>query len=168
MKKISSIILTATVLVALCIGCANPPDYPDTPQIEFVSLSKSVMQQSTFGKDTVTITFSFTDGDGDLSFSDTTSNIFITDARDNFSKPSYRIPVIDEQGAGNGISGTISIEVPTTCCIYPINTAPPCDTSGFAPQFTDTLAYKIQIMDRAKHLSNEIITAPITLICKRQ
>lgn len=159
----------ALLVVALMASfCANPPDYPDEPVIDFVALSKDVMQQSSFGKDTVAITFSFTDGDGDISFSDTTSNIFIIDARDNFSKPSYRVPRIDEQGVGNGISGEITIQVPTTCCIYPINTAPPCDTSAFAPKFTDTLQYKIQIKDRAGHLSNEILTAPIRLVCRKQ
>jgi hypothetical protein len=155
-------------LIALVLGCANPPDYSDTPTLTFVSLSKQTMLQSKFGSDTVALTFAFTDGDGDISFSDTTANVFIVDARDNFSKPSYRIPRIDEQGAGNGISGTITIAVPTTCCIYPPNSAPPCDTSSFAPKLVDTLAYRIQIMDRARNKSNEITTDPIYLICKRQ
>jgi hypothetical protein len=154
-------------VTALVVSCANPPDYSDTPAIEFVSLSKNTMLQSKFGSDTVALTFSFTDGDGDISFSDTTSNIFIVDARDNFSKPSYRVPTIDEQGTGNGVSGTITIAVPTTCCIYPLNTAPPCDTSSFAPQRTDTLTYRIQIMDRARNKSNEITTSPIILVCKK-
>jgi hypothetical protein len=167
MKHLFTILMALVVAVLILQSCANPPDYPDTPVIEFVQLSKNVMEQSKFGKDTVTITFSFTDGDGDISFSDTTANIFIIDARDNFSKPSYRIPTIDEQGVGNGVSGTISIAVPTTCCIYPPNTAPPCDTSTLAPLFSNSLAYKIQIMDRARNMSNEIITAPINLVCKR-
>jgi hypothetical protein len=148
-------------------SCANPPEYSDTPSIEFMSLSKNQMSQSLFGNDTVAISFSFTDGDGDISFSDTTGNIFIVDARDNFSKPSYRIPTIDEQGAGNGISGIITISVPTTCCIYPPNTALPCDTAQSVPQTFDTLSYRIRIMDRARNMSNEIEAGPILLRCKR-
>jgi hypothetical protein len=167
MKYHFNAFLAAFCLAVLLANCANPPDYSDAPSIEFVSVSKTTMFQTRFGQDTVGLTFSFTDGDGDISFSDTTSNVFIVDARDNFSKPSYRIPRIDEQGVGNGISGTITISVPTTCCIYPPNTAPPCDTSSFAPEIVDTLTYRIQIMDRARNKSNEITTAPIYLICKR-
>ena len=148
--------------------CVQPPNYPVEPEIEFMSLSKDVMFQTRFGQDSVLITFSFTDGDGDLGFNDTTASIFITDGRDDFSKPSYRIPFIEEEGAGNGISGEISILVPTTCCIYPASSGiPPCDTSPSAPQFTDTVFYKIQIKDRAGNFSNEIETGPITLICRR-
>jgi hypothetical protein len=167
MRLFQTAIIAISVSLLMLTSCANPPDYSDTPAIEFVSLSKNTMLQTRFGSDTVALTFSFTDGDGDISFSDTTANIFIVDARDNFSKPSYRIPRIDEQGVGNGISGTISISVPTTCCIYPPNTAPPCDTSSFAPEILDTLTYRIQIMDRARNMSNEIITQPIYLVCKR-
>jgi hypothetical protein len=152
----------------LAKSCVQPPDYPVEPEIEFLSLSKNTLWQTRFGADSLTITFSFTDGDGDLGFSDTTASIFIVDGRDGFSKPSYRIPFVEQQGAGNGISGEVSIVVPTTCCIYPPNTRPPCDTSAGAPQFTDTVIYRIQIKDRAGHLSNEIETDPIILICKRQ
>jgi hypothetical protein len=170
MKNKPFFLITLSVLLALgLMYCVQPPNYPIEPEIEFLSLSKDVMYQTKFGQDSVLIRFSFTDGDGDLGFSDTTASIFIVDGRDNFSKPSYRIPYIEEEGAGNGISGEISILVPTTCCIYPVSTGiPPCDTSMSAPQFIDTVFYKIQIKDRAGHLSNTIETAPISLICKRQ
>lgn len=167
MKKI-----TGAISVLLLTGfavfqfCVKPPDYPDEPVIDFKTLSKNTMYQATFGQDSVVITFSFTDGDGDLGFQDDQSSIFIVDGRDSFSKPPYRIPYIEQQGAGNGISGEISIVVPTTCCIYP-PPLPPCDTVN-PPQLLDTVFYWIQIKDRAGHLSNQIETAPITLICKRQ
>lgn len=164
--------MTRTVSVALigALGlfqfCVKPPDYPKEPVITFESLSKDVMYQSSFGPDSVVITFGFTDGDGDLGFKDDQESIFIVDGRDSFQKPSYRIPYIEQQGAGNGISGSISIVVPTTCCIYPFP-LPPCDTSSNAPQQLDTVFYLIKIKDRAGHLSNEIKTGPITLICRR-
>ena len=170
MKKIfSPILLPVAALLLLLAACVQPPDYPVEPVITFSALSKNVMYQSKFGQDSVVISFDFTDGDGDLGFSDTAASIFIVDGRDEFDKPPYRIPYINEEGAGNGISGTIYIVVPTTCCIYPINSGiPPCDTSMSAPQMTDTVFYKIWIRDRAGHLSNVIETAPITLVCRRQ
>ena len=145
--------------------CVKPPDYPDEPVITFESLSKNTLLQSAFGPDSVIITFGFTDGDGDLGFTDDQESILIVDGRDTFQKPSYRIPYIEQQGAGNGISGSISIVVPTTCCIYSPQFIP-CDT--LAPQTLDTVFYYIKIKDRAGHLSNEIMTDPITLICRRQ
>lgn len=164
---------TARYLVALLLlglgllqFCVKPPDYPKEPVIEFVSLSKTTMLQTPFGQDSVVITFSFTDGDGDLGFRDGEESVFIKDGRDSFQKPSYRIPFVDQQGAGNGISGEISIVVPTTCCIYPFP-LPPCDTLN-APQQFDSVFYLIQIRDRAGNLSNEIQTDPIRLICRRQ
>ena len=165
---------TTLIILLLCLAglgilpfCVQPPDYPDEPVIEFKNQSKSQMFQSKFGQDSVTITFTFTDGDGDLGFTDDQESIFITDGRDSFAKPSYRIPYIEQQGAGNGISGEISIVVPTTCCIYPGTGIPPCDTSANAPQMRDTVFYYLQIKDRAGHLSNQIQTDPITLICRK-
>jgi hypothetical protein len=162
------IVLALLVAANLLVYCVQPPDYPDEPVIEFTALSKNVMRQTTFGTDSVVISFDFTDGDGDLGFQDTSASIFIVDGRDSFSKPSYRIPYVEQQGTGNGISGTISIVLPTTCCIYPLSSGiPPCDTSNNAPQAFDTVFYLISIKDRAGHVSNQITTAPITLVCKQ-
>jgi len=168
MKKtlIPAFCLLCSILFLLQF-CVQPPDYPDEPVIEFQSLSKTTIMQSSLGIDSVVITFSYTDGDGDLGFTDTSASIFIVDGRDTFQKPSYRIPSVGTQGAGNGISGEISIVVPTTCCIYPRSSGiPPCDKSSFAPQQFDTVFYFIRIKDRSGNLSNTIQTAPIRLQCK--
>lgn len=167
--------MTKTIIPALYLFCAilillqfcvQPPDYPDEPVIEFQSLSKTTLRQSSLGVDSVVVTFSYTDGNGDLGFTDTSASIFIVDGRDTFEKPSYRIPSVGTQGAGNGISGEISIVVPTTCCIYPRSSGiPPCDHSSFAPQELDTVFYFISIRDRSGHLSNTIQTDPIYLRC---
>lgn len=169
MKKTSLIISSICLLsFGLLQFCVQPPDYPDEPVIEFKSQSKNLMYQTKFGQDSVTITFTFTDGDGDLGFQDDQESIFIVDGRDSFAKPSYRIPYIEQQGAGNGISGEISIVVPTTCCIYTGTPIPPCDTSASAPQMRDTLFYWLQIKDRSGKVSNRIQTDPIVLICRKQ
>ena len=153
---------SAIVGLATFQFCVQPPDYPDEPVIEFKSLSKDVMIQSALGKDSVVITFSYTDGDGDLGFEDNTASLFIEDGRDSFQKPPYRIPFVGTQGAGNGVSGDISIVVPTPCCIFENVT---CNTSSFVPQF-DTLFYRIKIQDRAGHMSNTIQTSIIKLRCR--
>lgn len=45
-------------------SCLSPPDFPDTPSIEFKSLK--VTREPVQLVDTVTVTISFKDGDGDL------------------------------------------------------------------------------------------------------
>ncbi|HRI58874.1 MAG TPA: hypothetical protein PK228_04105 [Saprospiraceae bacterium] len=172
MKKtvFGAVLFLVIVTTGLFQFCVQPPNYPDEPVIEFVSLSKNVMRQTKLGPDTVLVMFNFTDGDGDLGSQDNEPNIFIEDGRDSFLKDPYAIPYIEPQGAGNGISGMITIALPTTCCIYPdINGIkfPPCDTSKNAPQQLDTVFYRIYIKDRAGNVSNKITTDPITLICRQ-
>lgn len=169
MKQILLAVVALATLSNVLVYCVKPPDYPIEPVISFLYNSKSAMLQSRLGQDSIAVTFSFTDGDGDLGFADTTSNIFVTDGRDLFAKPPYRIPDLGSQGVGNGISGEVTIVIPTSCCIYPkVNGIqyPPCDTSKNAPQQRDTLFYIIQIKDQKGHLSNVIQTAPIELICR--
>lgn len=153
----------ALLVLTLLQNCANPPDYPDAPVIEFKAMSKNRMfQNSKPEADSISLTFTFTDGDGDLGSDDSVS-VFITDGRDGFPKPPYKIPYIDEQGAGNGISGEITIRLNTTCCTFS-NGFPPCSVVPAVP--LDTLTYKVYIRDRAGHLSNTIETPLIFLECK--
>jgi hypothetical protein len=157
---------TIAVIVILCLSifsCTEPPDYPNEPTIEFLSLSRNTMEQSQFNDDSLTITFGFTDGDGNLGSdpSEPFVDVFLTDDRDGFLANQYRIPFIPEQGVGNGISGEISIVAFSTCCITEV--FPPCFVTPSIP--TDTLTYSIQIMDRDSNFSNVIKTSPIILGC---
>ncbi len=149
-------------------ACVKPPDYPNTPVITFKSISKNQMRQGTQGEDSLTVVFSYTDGDGDLGFpgNDPQPSIFIQDARDSFPKYSYKIPYVEPQGTGNGISGDISIVLPTTCCIYvnPQGVKLACkNVPAFFTQ--DEFFYRISIKDRAGNVSNTIETDKIKLLC---
>ena len=157
-------------------NCVQPPDYPKEPVIEFLSISPNVMLQRPFyvlpDSVTTTVTFSYTDGDGDLGYpgNDTATSIIVRDARTPQLARQYQLPYVDEQGAGNGISGEVSLNIPIVCCIPdPLNgiPLPPCDTLSPSMQMRDTVVFIIQIKDRAGHLSNPIETAPLILICRR-
>ncbi|MFN0175982.1 MAG: hypothetical protein ACKVU0_15125 [Saprospiraceae bacterium] len=166
MKKLLP--LAIVVLFFTFQYCVQPPDYPIEPVIEYVGLSKNLMQQGQGNDDFLFVTFSFTDGDGDLGYpeNDTTASVFIRDSRDSFAKPPLQLPYVEPQGAGNGISGEITIKLPTVCCIF-------FDPDGFdlacedvpSTMVFDTFHYFIKIRDRAGHESNEIKTAAITLKC---
>ena len=84
------------------------------------------------------------------------------DKRDGVESHSFAIPFIPPQGAANGISGEVSIIVPTTCCISE-NTPVACEPDPIDP--VDTLIYEIRIKDRAGNMSNMVETAPIFLQC---
>ena len=144
-------------------GCLQPPDYPIEPVIAFERLSKDVLIQDQLNTDSLLITISFTDGDGDIGLEDGGFDLFITDTRDNFMPPAYRLPKVPEQGIGNGVSGDISFVVYTTCCFFP-NGQDPCTPSTTYP--VDTLTYLIFMKDRAGHESNTIETPPIQVLCQ--
>lgn len=145
--------------------CVRPPDFPDEPVIAFKSLSKQTMRQSINQfADSSFLTFTFTDGDGDLGDEDNDSlNVYVTDGRDGVEKFKYRIPYIEPQGTGNGIEGEIRVKLNTTCCIYPDGQVP-CTKSTDFP--TDTLFYEIYIKDRKGNKSNVIQTPMIVLLCQ--
>lgn len=167
MKKSVFVVAISIFVIAVLLlqYCVKPPNYPNEPVIEFAAMSKTTMLQTPLGPDSILISFSFTDGDGDLGSQNGEPNIFIKDGRDSFDKPAYQIPYIEPQGAGNGISGTIYIVVPTTCCIYIDPNGIPRACADVPIPF-DTLTYLISIKDRAGHESNQIETPPIELICK--
>ena len=142
-------------------ACLDAPDFPDKPEIEFISISKTMLLQGSFGEDTTEVAIMFTDGDGDLGSNDEL-NVFFIDQRDSFEAYQYRIPFIPEEGAANGISGEIYIDLLTSCCIYESG-LPPCEPSDDKP--TDTVVYEVYIKDRAGHESNKLELPPITLIC---
>ncbi|MCY7363519.1 MAG: hypothetical protein LH629_15840, partial [Ignavibacteria bacterium] len=85
-------------------SCINPPEYNVVPAITFKSISKTIVNETT---DSVDITFSFTDGDGDIgpaNSDDVTLDIYLTDSRDNSIKY-YQLPYITPAGNVKAISG---------------------------------------------------------------
>jgi len=139
-------------------ACVQPPDYPIEPEIEFLSISKSEVLQAI---DTFIIAFSYTDGDGDigLDLDDPDNNVIITDSRTGFEE-TFKVPVIPQQGATNGISGKISLLVFASCFL---NSNPIClPTPNANPE---EIVYTVRMFDKAGNESNTIQTSPIMLIC---
>lgn len=144
----------------LFLSCSEAPDLTEEPQIEFINISQTVLSQGTTGEDSTQVTIGFSDGDGNLG-EDQESNLFFVDLRDSF-ETGFSIPFIPEEGAGNGITGEINVNLQTTCCIFP-NGQQPCTPSDAFP--TDTVIYEVYIIDRDQNESNRIELPPITLLC---
>lgn len=160
--------LSVLIFLGLALfSCVQPPDYPIEPEIEYIGFNTLTFPQGGAGtpSDTLILTFAFTDGDGDIGFADTTIDVFLTDSRTGFEEI-RKLPVIPEEGVGNGISGEITLRFPNqpsqVCCLYPDN-SPGCSPN---PEFpTDTFSYTVQIMDQAGNHSNVIQTETVTLLC---
>jgi hypothetical protein len=156
-------------MVTLWNSCASPPDYPIEPLIEYVGMTKDTLRRPPIpgsgGKiDTIFVTFSFTDGDGDIGNKDSL-DLFLTDTRTGVIENQYRIPLVPDLGASNGIKGEITFRLFSTCCIFPPELGlDPC--FGEAPSFRyDKVIYDIYLIDRAGHKSNVIQTEPIYVRC---
>lgn len=166
------------LLVGLfAISCVKPPEYPIEPVLIYNTEDGDGFNQTQIVQggpdaisDTLILTFSFTDGDGDIGYPVDSFDIFFTDSRDGF-RDLRRLPVIPDQGTGNGIEGKITLRFPNKpfniCCTYD-DGAPSClphpdvNNPAFA---TDTFSYTLQIRDRAGNFSNKIQTETITIIC---
>lgn len=163
MRK-EAIVLLA-IGVAAFAGCIKPPSYPNEPVIEYVGVNKNTVTQGNAIRDTLAVRFSFTDGDGDISFPGDSLDLYFRDNRTNFTD-SMRLPFIPQESVNNGISGEVTVLIPNTfsiiCCIPP-NGAPPCTPNIQFP--TDTFYYFIQMRDRAGNISNEIQTDSIVILC---
>ncbi len=158
------------LLSALAFGlfnCVQPPDYPNEPEISYIGFNKLSIAQGNQDAppDTLILMFSFTDGDGDLGNDTDSIDIFYTDSRDGF-RGLRRLPVIPDQGTGNGISGEVTLKFPNKpfniCCTYPDGATACQPNPNFA---TDTFSYTLQIRDRAGNFSNEIQTETVTILC---
>ena len=167
----------AVFFAVIFSGCINPPSYPDEPEITFVSVSRSSIEQL----DAISIIFEFTDGDGDLGFTDLdatscdvcacetcdsscvthpTNTLFVTDSRTNCLSI-FHLPNIPPKGSSDAISGKIDVLISSICCVFDDNTA--CRISN--EDSIDSVFYTIMIKDRSGNLSNQIITPKIYIDC---
>lgn len=153
MKKFIPFLLTISIGLFSLASCSDEETYPVTPVIAFKSLEK---YQSLSGLDSLVLTFSFTDGDGDIGSA--ASDTFGRDVyarlfeRNNgvfeeapLSAPlEYRVPYLEPRGNNSSLKGDIRINI---------------DYNILRPN--DTIYYKVALEDRAGNRSNEISTATI-------
>lgn len=161
MKLYQCFIIIIQLLVIM--SCVRAPEYPIEPVIQWIGMSKdSIRQSSIVSSDSIRLSFSFTDGDGDIG-DDDSLNVFLIDERTGGIGQQYKIPFLAQHAGAKGISGEVSLTIRQTCCIY-YNGQLPC-TPG-VQQKVDTLVYRINIKDRAGHFSNTINTPLIKVLCQ--
>lgn len=145
-------------LVFGLMSCSDEETFPLTPVISFKSLEKFTAQS---GADSLMLTFSFTDGDGDIGSAPADTfgrDVYVRLFESNngvfqeapLSAPlEYRVPFLEPRGNNESLKGDIKINI---------------DYNVLRPN--DTIFYKVSLEDRAGNRSNEITTS--TIITKVQ
>ena len=181
MMKIPSLI-ALLFLGLMVVSCQKEVEYPIEPRIEYQGFTYLFDADSTFNGEGI-ISFSYTDGDGDLGLDDDdTLSPF------GFLDTHYYNMVVDYLKSVNGVfvkTPLLSPHVPTN----PVDTLVLYDTVTFNARFkrlrdseepkaisgtmeykltvqnpfspNDTVKFEIRIFDRALHESNVIQTDPI-------
>ena len=151
----------------MIVSCNPIPDYSDTPELTFKSVSKDTMNQG-LNSDTVFVVLGFTDGDGDITITDLTQNPLNLEVRDMRTGQKYdrfKIPEIPISGASNGISGDITIMILNACCIFPdIDPLATCEVIDGHP--TNILVWEFTLTDNAGNISEPILSSQIELKCR--
>ena len=174
MRKRSPIVLFCLVLAVM--SCQKPVEYPIEPKIEFEGFTYLFNPDSTFSGEGI-ISFSYTDGDGDLGLDDAD-----TLPPFGFHNAHYYNMLIDYLKCINGefvktplLSWNVQTQSYDTITFNARfkrlrDSEEPKAISGtidytlpvqnpFSPN--DTIKFEIRILDRALHESNVIQTEPI-------
>lgn len=131
-----------------------------TPSISFISFRRDTVQGGSY-KDTAFLNFGFKDGDGDLGNDPTTGqyDVFLKDTRDT-APPILRFffpPIPDEaRDPNNGLEGM------GTIALRAIYITPRQDT--LHKLHSDTVIYKMWVVDKAQHVSDTIVTTPLIIV----
>lgn len=174
MKRISLIALL--VMLFAVVSCRQEVEYPIEPHITYNGFTYIFNADSTFSGEGI-LSFSYTDGDGDLGLDETDSNYPFGP-----NDPHYYNMVVDYFKSVNG-------EFVKTPLVYWNQQTQQYDTVSFNSRFkrlissteskpisgtieytmqvqnpyspTDTILFEVRILDRALHQSNTIRTGPI-------
>ncbi|MBX0290253.1 hypothetical protein K3G63_07375 [Hymenobacter sp. HSC-4F20] len=172
------------------VSCISPPDYSDTPEIEFKNIYTQRFDRAIGTYDSVAVTVAFKDGDGDLGLNNGETsppfNEFNIVGRDTIPNKYYNNYFMSLQVQET--DGTYS-DLPLTGLNfnsrYPLLTpesqgdrkAPlkgdltlglkifQGSIQSFRPDLPMPLSvrFKVYIVDRALHESNTVLTSPITI-----
>ena len=139
-----SFLFCAFILLGSC--GKNDDLISEVPQIEFVSLNPTIVNES---EGPIYFTISYTDGDGDLGENTPdVKNLFLKDLRNNIEYE-YRLQQLAPDGSNIAIQGTFEIELNNTTIIDGSN--------------EQTFSYEIRVIDRAGNQSNIIESTPLTV-----
>lgn len=154
--------LAAYIGIALLFfsSCNDEPVFPETPAIEFVSITPDEPTQ--FSVDEMKLVIRYQDGDGNIGYLEGSgapaTNLFLKDVRDVIPHDSLRtlsfsIPDLTPDTRKPSIQGEIEITL----------TTPPHFSFIDPNAQEEPLVFEVWLMDRAGNSSNVIRTDPVTI-----
>jgi hypothetical protein len=134
-------------LIALgASGCAKDEAISEIPEIEFVSATPQTLVAYS---DSLVVTISYRDGNGDLGENDTDeNNLFLQDSRNGVTY-GFRVRQLAPDDAVIAIDGNLNIKLPNVPIIGEGN--------------SESLTYSIWVIDRAGNESNRVQSSSITV-----
>lgn len=173
-SKNKFLLLAFLLPLFLLVACIDEFDFPPEPEIEFISLSATEINQF----ESLTLTVAFRDGDGDIGYpsnvsrscgnnvcdftSDTscylnpTWSAILIDMRDSCYVVPYILPDLEQTGRVKAVKGEVDLLVPPIFC----------KNFGCTNCDIDTLVYQVILKDRAQNLSNPVYTDTIFINCQ--
>ncbi len=141
--------LFASLLTALGLSfCQKGEPLSDTPAIKFVSASSTEL---TALADSLTLTISYEDGDGDLGENNPDAvNCLVQDSRSPSLLYQLRIKQLAPTGANIAIKGELALALPPTGLVDDNNSEEPA-------------TFTIKVIDRAGNVSNRVSSPVITI-----
>lgn len=160
----------------LAQSCGRSNTFPIEPKIEFVSYSKDTVSQG----DSMQIIVSFTDGDGDIGFSEVSSktcdvctlegdssclnhptwSLFLIDGRDSCLE-FFQLPYFSSSGKNQSLEGEITIDKYNVCCKKTGFTA--CTPLSIGVM--DSSRWYVVLKDRSGHFSNYLSLPTVQIKC---
>ncbi len=140
-------ILMPIFLIGLLGACTVENELPNKPEISIVSVHPTEITEY---QDVIKVVLAYTDGDGNLGFSNPDSNALrVWD--DRLSSPDwYHVQPLAPPGEKISIQGELTVNLSGTFVL-----------SSTADQ--ETTRFRIKIKDRNGNWSNEVITPLITI-----
>jgi hypothetical protein len=136
-----------------------------TPSISFINFTRDTVHGGSY-KDTAFLNFGFKDGDGDLGNDPTTGqyDVFLHDSRNtSFGNPYPVLRFFFPPIPGEALDPyTGAIEGRGTVALRAIYITPRQDT--LHKLHSDTVVYKMWVVDKAQHVSDTITTTPLIII----
>lgn len=175
-------LIALSLLLLIAVACQKPVAYPIEPHVVYTGFTYLFNADSTFSGEGI-ISFSYTDGDGDLGLDDGDTLYPF-----GFNDPHYYNMIVDYLRLENGVFVKIPLLSPHVPS-HPGDTLVLYDTVSFSTRFrrlrdieepkaisgtmdykltvqnpfspNDTIKFEIRILDRALHESNVIQTEAI-------
>ena len=149
-----SVLIIFSLSLFLAVSCDNDPGFSDEPALTFVDIQPRFPRQFI---DTINISVSFTDGDGDLGDDNNeVKNIFVVDNRPWLTPEQaqlfFTVPNLTPNTKNPAIQGTITVQIPPTA-IRP--------GSGLTEEAT---TFDVYVIDRADNESNRVTTDSVTVV----